>query len=244
MQAIKRLSSRVIRKASSPFIPGRSKLPFRYWLSLFEDSCEKELRFLHQIIRETEVAIDVGANEGLFSYKMSKRFSKVYSFEINDELTKNLAAYNPGNVEIINKGLSSREGNAVLYIPVLKGLPLTGWASLSPGNCPDTQEHIEKQVSICPLDKFGIQPVSFIKIDVEGHELEVLKGAANTFTNNRPIVLIEIKPHNIDEVSLFFSQLEYERRRLQDFIGVIGSEENYIFVPRENADSNHHTRSA
>jgi FkbM family methyltransferase len=211
---------------------------------MFEGTCEKELRYLDSIIAEAEVAIDVGANEGLFSYKMSKRFSKVYSFEINDSLTKNLAAYNPGNIEIINKGLSSREGSAILYIPRSNGLNLTGWASLTPGNCPDSHEYTEKYVTICPLDSFDIHPVSFIKIDVEGHELEVLKGGFNTLVHNRPIVLIEIKPPNIDEAFSFFAQLQYERKKLQDFVPVIGSEENYIFVPRENADFNYHSCSA
>ena len=70
----------------------------------------------------------------LFSFNMSKRFSKVYSFEIiNDELTKKPCPYNPGNIEsLTGENLSSEERNAVLYIPVRDGFPLTGWASLTP----------------------------------------------------------------------------------------------------------------
>ena len=70
------------------------------------------MRYLDRIIQERQTAVDVGANEGLFSYVMSKQFSKVYSFEINDGISKELSAYNPGNIEIINKGLSSQTGTA------------------------------------------------------------------------------------------------------------------------------------
>jgi FkbM family methyltransferase len=234
MQAIRSLSSRAIRKASAPFVPRRSRLPFSYWLHLLAGSYENELRFLHRIVRGGEVAIDVGANEGLYSYNMSKLFSRVYSFEINADLTKNLAAYNPGNIEIINQGLSSREGSAVLYIPLLKGQALTGWASLTPNNCPDTREHLEKQVSVCPLDKFDIERVALIKIDVEGHEADVLEGAVKTLRRNRPVIIVEIKSRNLDRVCSFFAGLKYERRELQSLIAVNGSEENYIFVPAEN----------
>jgi FkbM family methyltransferase len=192
---------------------------------------ENELRFLHRIVAGGEVAVDAGANEGLYSYSMSKRFSRVYSFEVNPDLTKNLAAYNPGNIEIINQGLSSREGSAVLYIPLLKGQLLTGWASLTPDNCPDTREHLEKQVSVCTLDKFGLERVALVKVDVEGHEADVLEGAVETLRRNRPVVIVEIKPCNLDRVFSFLAGVGYEPVELQKFIGVAGSEQNYIFVP-------------
>ncbi len=221
-----------MRKIISLIIPARKKLPFYYWLRLLEDSCENELRHLHRITAQGETAIDVGANQGLYSYNMSKRFRKVYSFEINDELTGDLIAYNPGNIEIINKGLSSQNSDAILYIPVLNGIPLTGWAGLTPGLCPDTQEHIEKHVSIITLDSINTESVSLIKIDVEGHEVEVLKGALQTLKCNRPVVIIEIQQQNIDEVNALFDELNYQQNKLQDLIGVVGSRSNYIYVPR------------
>lgn len=231
-QSIKQLAFRAARKASSLLLPRSRKLPFDYWLNMLEGSLENELRFLHRIVGGGDVAIDVGANQGLFSYNLSKRFSRVYAFEINADVTKDLAAYNPGNIEIITEGLSSQEGEAVLYIPVVKGQLLTGWASLTPNNCPDTREHAVKHARICPLDKFDIEHVAFIKIDVEGHEIEVLRGGANTLRRSRPIVLVEIKTHNLDEAFSFFADMEYEQRELESFVKATGAEENYIFVPR------------
>jgi FkbM family methyltransferase len=235
-QSVKRLAFRVARKASPFLIPRRHKLPFDYWLHTLEGSLGNELRFLHHIVQGGDVAIDVGANQGLYSYNLSKRFSKVYSFEINADLTKDLEAYNPGNIEVINKGLSSREGEAFLYIPQRKGQSLTGWASLAPNNCPETQEHTKKPVRVCPLDSFNIERVAFIKIDVEGHEIEVLKGGANTLRSNRPIVLVEIKSHNIAEAFSLFADMGYEQRKFERFVNATSEEENYIFVPKENID--------
>jgi FkbM family methyltransferase len=237
MRKARRAAFRVLGKTLASFLPSKSKLPLRYWLALLEGTCETELRFLHKIVSDGEVAIDVGANAGLFSYAMSKRFSKVYAFEINDGLTQDLESYNPGNIDIINIGLSSREGSAVLYIPIVNGVLLTGWASLAQGNCPDAQEYIEKPVHVCTLDKFNISPVSFIKIDVEGHEIEVLKGAVHTLHRDRPVVLIEVKRDNMNQIASFFSDLGYERRRLEDLVAVVGSEENYIFIPKQQHES-------
>jgi FkbM family methyltransferase len=231
MKLLRNLGIRATRKLISPLIPARKKLPFYYWLHLL-DSCEPELRHLHRICSNGEIAIDIGANQGFFSYNMSKRFKQVYAFEINNDLTKNLADYNPGNIHLIHKGLSSQDSEATLYIPVLNGTPLTGWASLAPGNCPDTQEHLEKQVSITTLDSFCIDSVSLMKLDVEGHEIEVIKGAYQTLKNNRPIIVIEIKQQNLSEVFALFDKLNYQRNKLEDLVGITGTQENYIFIPK------------
>jgi FkbM family methyltransferase len=191
------------------------------------------MRYLGDIVQRHDVAIDVGASAGFYSYVMSKHFREVYSFEVNDEMTSNLVAYNPGNIRIIHKGLSSAAGEATLYVPVRGELELTGWASLTPGNCPDTQVHREKTVELCVLDDFNLERVSLVKIDVEGHEVEVLKGSARTIEQNRPPIIIEVQDKTIGQVSAFFSKLDYSKRSLQDLVGVSGSAQNCIFVPNE-----------
>ncbi|HET6373089.1 MAG TPA: FkbM family methyltransferase [Candidatus Polarisedimenticolia bacterium] len=228
-----RTASGILRRGLLPVLPMRFRLPIRYRLHLTEDSCEQELRFLDRIINKREIGIDVGANDGLYSYNMSRLFKRVYSFEVNEALTKELEAYNPGNIETITKGLSSKAGSAVLHIPMLHGRPLTGWGSLSLEDLPATEKRLTKEVEICTLDSLNIKPVSFIKIDVEGHEMEVLRGAAQTLKRDRPRVLIEIRPRNLDEVYSYFADLGYRRKALEDLIGVTGSEQNHIFVPAE-----------
>jgi FkbM family methyltransferase len=233
MSVIDRMLISGLRRAVLPVLPRSRRLPFRYWLQARRGNGEQDLLHLDLFLAGGEVAVDVGANEGLYSYRLSRRFTHVFAFEVNDALTGDLAAYNPGNITIIHQGLSSREGSATLYIPVKNRRPLTGWGSLAPGNCPETQAHIEKTVSICPLDRFGLERVSFIKVDVEGHEIEVLKGASQTLARSRPVVLVEIKKQNRDELFALFGGLGYQVWRLQDLIGVPGSEEDFIFRPCE-----------
>ena len=76
-----------------------------------------------------------------------------------------------------------------------------GWGSLESKTLADAEGTIEKHVQVRRLDEFGISKVDFIKIDVEGHELEVLKGGAATIEASRPILLIEIEDDNLPRVS-------------------------------------------
>jgi FkbM family methyltransferase len=237
LYSLRKIAVRIGRKLIPYITPDNIRLPLYYCLHLLGGDYENELRKLDYIILDRKVAIDIGANIGFYSYKLSKYFEQVYAFEINDELTKDLIAYNAKNIKIINKGLSSRKQKCVLYIPVYNGVSLTGWASLLPGNCPDTQTHIQKGVEVMILDALHLYPVSFIKIDVEGHELEVLKGSYLTIASNRPVVLVEVKDQNISEVISFFESLEYERKDVRHVTGHPGSEENFLFYPKEVVDS-------
>jgi FkbM family methyltransferase len=223
--------SRVTRKALLWAIPERARLPFRYRLAHFDASNEPELQNLDRIVRDREVALDVGAHDGFYAYRLSQMFKSVHAFELNTDLTCQLQAYNDGKITIHPEGLSSISGDATLYIPVRNGRSLVGWASLQPGNCPGVSEHVEKPVRIRTLDSFGIQNVSFVKIDVEGHELEVLNGGRETLSRDRPVVLSEVRAHNRERVDAWFTDLNYRVTNLMELIGVPGTEENRIYGP-------------
>ena len=53
---------------------------------------------------------------------------------------------------------------------------------------------LENEVSVNTIDNLGVAPF-FIKIDVEGAELEVLKGSLNVINNYNPVILVEIQNH-------------------------------------------------
>ena len=167
---------RTARKAALAFAPKSRRLPIKYFFCKLNGG-DKELINLNKIGPNEGIALDVGANIGLFSYRLSQLYEKVYAFEVNTELSRDLTDYKASNVVIVNKGLSSSASQLKLFIPIVNGRLLTGWASLAPGNCPDTDQHLEKIVEVIALDSMGLENVRFIKIDVEGHELEVLKGA-------------------------------------------------------------------
>ena len=79
---------------------------------------EPELGHLDLLSDKRTVAIDVGANIGLYSFAFSRLFDKVHAFEINPAHSRDLVAYGAKNVEIHQMGLSNRTGDAVLYTPI------------------------------------------------------------------------------------------------------------------------------
>jgi hypothetical protein len=78
-----------------------------------------------------------------------------------------------------------------------------------------------------------------MKIDVEGHEMEVLKGAAKTIAGSRPVILIEVRTMNEVEVDDWFMALDYRQCRfdLQDHLAVVNgflqSTGDCLYVPSE-----------
>jgi FkbM family methyltransferase len=221
------------RRLIFPLVPRRKRLPLMYWLNRFGGWSEAELVHLAKIAGSSGIALDIGANNGGYTYPLSKLFSRVYAFEINEDVTDWIRAYDADNIEIIHCGLSSAAGTARFYIPVLNGVTLDGWGSLDRANLQEADGHREKDVGLARLDDFGIRGIGFIKIDVEGHEVEVLQGAIETIRECRPTVLIEVRERNLALVDAWFRDLEYRRRRLEDLVGVPGEPENFIYVPNE-----------
>lgn len=237
MKSLGKLAAGVARRLLTPLLPARKMLPYNYWLHKLDGAAEPELLHLDEFIAGGGKAIDVGANAGFYTYALSRRFKRVYAFEINEGITGPIAQYNPGNIELIHCGLSSSDGTARFDIPVTGGIAQAGWASLYRDNLPGAEKLIERDVRVAPLDDFKISGVDFIKIDVEGHEIEVLKGAAATIEASRPIVLIELKKQHVETVDDWFRNLDYKHCRLEDFNDVPGHRSNHIYVPLERLAS-------
>ena len=227
------LAAAAARRLVTPFVPARKMLPFTAWLRKLSRACEPELLYLDEFLASTRVAVDIGANIGLYTFELSKRFQRVVAFEINEDLTALIRQYNPGNIELIHCGLSSAAGSARFYIPVAGGHAQQGWGSLNRDNMPGAEALIEKDVKLAALDEFALTEVDFVKIDVEGHEVEVLKGAAKTIETWRPIVLVELKKEHVQEVDQLFQPFDYKRCHLEDFADVPGHRSNHIYVPVE-----------
>lgn len=201
---------RSIQKFVRPVVPRAQRLAVNYWACRLTGNVESELLNIRHIAQNPTAAIDVGANCGLWSYGMSRVFTRVHSFEANEEVAGDIKLSHNAKIQLQICGLSSREGEATLYIPLKDEIKLTGWASLQSGNCPETSQHIEKKVQLRTLDSFAITGVSFIKIDTEGHEVEVLRGGTQTMASNRPIAIIEVMDRNREEVTAYFQELNYE----------------------------------
>lgn len=162
---------------------------------------EKEL-FLLEFLVKGGTAIDVGANKGLYAYGLAKVAHRVLCFEANPALARTLKHAVPANCEIISKAVSAKSGQCVLNIPATEnGTPSVNTATLETidGSIAKTVE-----VAMVSLDDvytdYGLSNVSFIKVDVEGHEEGVINGAKTLIENERPTVMLEFN-NPTDEAS-------------------------------------------
>lgn len=132
------------------------------------------------------VAIDVGAHIGIISYQLSNIFENVESFEINTELynclRKNISNHCKGNVRLHCTGLGNKIDQVDLSTPAK-----TLGTHIIPNKL--------GEYKIRPLDDYNFQNVDFIKIDVEGFETNVIRGAMKTIERCRPVILYERKGH-------------------------------------------------
>lgn len=190
--------------------------------------------------------VDIGANRGdtIQSIKMRTSSANVLAFEPNPLIysrLRRLFKHDPA-VKLFNFGLGAREEILPLNVPIYKNFVFDGLASFVPEAALKWLEeriyfYDEKYLKlrrieccITTLDKFEIQP-SFIKIDVQGFEHQVLTGARETLSTSRPIVLVETP--DWDTRSLMrrdgFSPYRYATGKLLPGLGRL----NTFFIPRE-----------
>lgn len=143
------------------------------------------------------VAVDVGAHVGLWSMWLTRLFARVEAFE-PVPLHRALFARNvEGAYRLHPVALGERAGTINLEVP----LETTGNAHVAIGrrhpgtkHVPDPDRHyVVREVPMRTLDAFAFTEVDFVKVDVEGYELPVLKGARETLLACRPVVVVEQK---------------------------------------------------
>lgn len=177
------------RRSIYKVIPLRFKLRFRVVWYKISRKLEPELWFVLRLTARHRRFIDVGANSGVYSYCYSSRFKNIESFEPLQEVIKPLEAMRLSNVSIHNLALSSSAGTKSIYVPTFHDTEVSSLASF---NRPKS-ESVNYVVRTETLDSFDFKDVDLIKIDVEGHELDIVKGALKTIRRNMPILLIEIE---------------------------------------------------
>ena len=174
---------------------------------------EKELQLLKEIIIPGTDTIDVGVYRGVYSYEMAKYSKIVHAFEPNpvifNDIKLNLSKIIK-NINFYNYALSDHEKNSILKVPIrnkdfdrsnYEEYFQMGKATIHDENKMEDIETFE--VKSKKLDSFSFSnKISFIKVDVEGHELAVIRGAENTIKKNKPILLVEIEErHSQKKVS-------------------------------------------
>jgi FkbM family methyltransferase len=185
----------------------------RCWKQLSWRLREPEMEILGPYIARDAMAVDVGANYGIFAEFLARYAQKVLAFEPLPDLARYLGRVLPANATVRNAALSDHEGKTVIRVPYGHGAVYESLATVEPGNALDGHAVREIPVALTRLDDCVTEKVGFIKIDVEGHELAVLRGAQRVLREDRPNLLIEIEDrHNSESfagVAALLSPLGY-----------------------------------
>jgi FkbM family methyltransferase len=163
----------------------------------------------------------VGANLGIWSYFMSRlagREGRVIAFEPQPELISHLeslkATFDLHNLVVVNSALSTRKGKAFMS----RKSPGAGGASLV---TPTSEGPHKVEVEVTTLDGFlSAMPdvrIDLLKCDVEGHELNVFKGAEARLRSDQPALIFEHHKRHAErgEVFDFLVELGYDGFFLQ-----------------------------
>ncbi len=156
---------------------------------------------------EVDLFLDVGGNRGqsILSIRSYRPEARIVSFEPNNRIFAGLREHFGADllVTLHNFGLAAVAGERTLYEPVYAGLTYDGNASFHRDSAQTylgpsvlygfkadkltLREHVCRTLT---LDSLDLAP-TFIKIDVEGFELDVLLGAQSTLRRHTPVLLIE-----------------------------------------------------
>ena len=189
---------------------------YRIYLFPFFFKQENEILFLRKF--EFNTSVDIGANVGTFTVELQKNSKKVICFEPLKENIHYLKYLIKKNVKLYNFALSNKDNSDYLYIPKINNNFNYALATLNYKNIINFKDIKLVKIKIKKFDKLFFysnskKNIDFIKIDVEGHELEVLKGMKKFLKNNKPIFLVEIeKKHNFNynKVFKFFTERNYK----------------------------------
>jgi FkbM family methyltransferase len=200
------------------------------------------------------IALDVGSNDGTsiaMIYKYQKE-SVIHSFD-----PIQITPVKSKLVTFHNYGLSESEALLNIFTPKINNNTLTQYSSNNKEQIIEQlkidfkfkNENLsfsESVVKVTTIDTLNLSPY-FLKIDVEGHELQVLKGSVKTLIKHKPIVLVEIQNlERYKEISTILTGIGYfnlswpQNSKLKKFeatMGFLPNQNNYIWIPKSDAPS-------
>jgi FkbM family methyltransferase len=184
-----------------------------------------EINIINEYITKTKrcnTYLDIGVNIGTHSLVYSKIFKYIIAFEPDkynyNQSKENLLINNVTNVKLLNKALGSKKGfvKTFQHSNHSRGCIMTTFTN----NKTDTEQ--------ITLDSLELNNIDLIKIDVEGNELNVLKGALETIQRNKPIIEFEYnhlaKKLNIEynDIEKFLNNINYNFDKRFD--------DNYFYI--------------
>lgn len=184
--------------------------PYGIWWPDFETGGSETINYMFgrvndvdvatALVRTKGIAVQAGGHCGLWPRQLAKHFSHVFTFEPIPDMygclllnTKHLH-----NVSSFNAALGAEHGGTLKFSERRSGRSKA-----------DPEGDIE--VPVHAIDSLELPRCDLIYLDVEGYELEALKGAAKTIASFRPIIVTEILKGKQEEVTSWASSIGYSR---------------------------------
>tara|TARA_Y100000589_G_scaffold165145_1_gene157041 strand:+ start:4231 stop:5085 length:855 start_codon:yes stop_codon:yes gene_type:complete len=169
---------------------------------IYQNHCNYILDSISDFIIDDSYFIDIGANIGTVSLSIAKKYRKnrlnVLSFEASERLSlkfkRNMKINNLNNVKLFNQALSKNNSIMEFYEPDLSSFN-QGLGNFSKNL--DLKNYNKKKIQTRNLDsllkdeKLIDIKISVIKIDVQGHEMDVIAGAKETISRCSPVIVME-----------------------------------------------------
>lgn len=189
-------------------------------------------------VNDVETIIDLGANNGQF-LKVANHFfpeAFIYSFEPIPKLFQRLNKFKSRNIDVFNIAIGNSVGEFDFHLNSYSHV--SSFLNISKKNKTYPKDNIEtirvKQDTLDNLSKsLAIKGVTLLKLDVQGFEMEVLKGGAKTIKNHINYIIIEanfVKLYEnqptFTELNRYLNELGFELKTMLDFN--FGKDKSYI----------------
>ena len=188
----------------------------KYENNTFENYQLEEYNKAVSYVKNKGIAIDVGANLGMMSYRMCREFEHVHSIEplFAEYIKPNVRA---DNITIHEVAVGETEKTVSMRVGQYHsgGSNIVEWTS-------DITQTYNRNIKCVTIDSLNIKDVDFIKIDVEHYEWFALQGANDTIEEFHPIIMMEVKKDNPyrNQIMKFMKVRNYEHEPIgeMDFV--------------------------
>ena len=161
---------------------------YRYRSYKYMRYIDPEMELLPFLINQEKLSLDIGANLGLFTYFLARYSKHVHAFEPNPLAFDILKCVADSNVTLYRRAVTDRATEVEFFVPRNR----KGWSNNGGSlDQPSEGQYGMVRTPGCRIDDLGLSTIGFIKIDVEGHELNVLRGAVETLRRDRPTLFVE-----------------------------------------------------
>ncbi len=179
----------------------------------------KEFDLFKKAIKPNMIGLDIGANIGYYSVLFAKHSKRVHCFEIQkanyELLNKNISLNKLQDKAIlVHKAVSDKNGKTKIYTG-----DMNNFANLSKDNLHAhslfSKKYAVEEVETITIDKYfkDLPSPDYAKIDVDGHELEVVRGGLKTLRKAKFIMIeINLKDQKREEILKLFKKMGFKMK--------------------------------